>query len=376
MRITPRRPFCVVALAGLMMVSSGCATDRGGTGSARTVVPARPTGLLIEPEPARQLGYNVAWATDLKVPRNENILSAAVLGDVLVVVEVPGNIVSAVSMENGRGLWRRPVGTRTDRLFPAARHGDNILVNTATRLYELRARDGEAQGAAELETLASTGPTVVEGMALIGALNGNVIGHDIEAGYAKWRYDLAGQIVVPPVESGDNIVAADTRGVYAMLDAVDGTAMWRGRTFGPVTAKPGVDRGTVYIASGDGTLYAVNRSTGRDVWKAPMAQPLTESPVSFDTVVLLPLPGRGVVAFEPADGAERWRLDTPARPILRLDERAVLATPNSLMLVDLETGRVAADARTLPLQTVLAGPDNSLVLVSPKGRVLRLNRMQ
>lgn len=364
-----RSSCCRALLVLSLIVLIGCAT--GGDGLPRR------SGLLMEPDQARQVGYVLNWATDLEVPGDHQLVAARVLGDLLVTVEIPGNLVTAVSMRDGSVRWRRVIGDQTKRLYAPARHGDQVLVNTDTRLYLLRASDGNTQDVQDLDGVVAMGPVVVDDLAVYGSIDGTVFAHDVLTEFSQWEYLLTARIVTQPVAMDGDIFVADSRGTYVMLDA-DGDAAWRGHTFGPVTAAPAMDEAAVYVASEDRSLYALNRNNGSDRWPAPFRadQALTQAPMAFGLVVLQPLPGGGVVALDSVDGAERWRLDTPALPIGRSGDDAILAATQSLLRVDLATGNVKAQGRTLRLSTVLEGPDGSLVLVSPGGRLLRMNPAQ
>ena len=73
--------------------------------------PPSGTGHLIEPGDALRLGYHLGPARDLAVPSGHAISHVAVLGDQLVVVESPSNLVTAISLGNGDTVWSRIIGS-------------------------------------------------------------------------------------------------------------------------------------------------------------------------------------------------------------------------------------------------------------------------
>lgn len=365
--VLARRPM-IMLLSGLALLAS-CATQQQAWSRSGS-------GALIEPEPAASLGYATFWVRNLNIPSSQRIGAARLLDDLIVVVEQPSNVVYAVSVRDGSIRWRKVVGDPGEPLYSPVRAGDQLLVNSATHLYILNAHTGELERIDSLAHVVSSGPVHIGSFVIFGDVKGRVFAHDIRAGFTKWSYQLTSNIAVPPVDAGQNqALVADARGVYALLGAEDGQLIWRGRTFGPVTTRSAIDRLGVYIASQDQTLYALARPTGLDRWKFPTTYRQIGPPVVMGVSVYLPLGDEALVAINSADGAERWRLPFGATPVTFREEenRLLVRTPQSLKLVDAQTGQVVADAPTQRLATVLTGPEGSLVLIAPNGRLMRLN---
>jgi outer membrane protein assembly factor BamB len=351
----------------------GCATAEWEAEEAVDVV---RTDLLMSPEAALAVGYRINWATDLAVPPSERIRAIALLDDLIVLVETPSNRVTAVRFRDGQTAWTRILGDASTRLFRPMRRDEKLYVASPTRLYTLSARNGDLLHVDNFETTLAADPILVEGYAICGGMTGELFAHDLTSGYGKWSYDLTARIRAEPQAAGFNIFAADSNGVYAMVTANDGTKLWRGRTFGPITAPAAIDQLAVYLPSNDQTLYALDRSTGREKWKLPLEQPLIASPTSIGLSLYLPLEGRGTVAIDAIDGSVRWEDPATAEPVLGDDQRLLLASGTGIQIRDSASGALIAHGTTLPVQTVLSGPEEALVLVSSAGRLLRLNRLK
>lgn len=366
-----RHLCCRGVLLLLVVLLAGCAAGGGRE--------LRRTGLLIEPIDAREIGYVANWSQDLQIGGDDRLVFIEALGDLVVAVQHPSNIVTAVSARNGDVLWRQALGTRTDRLYRPARNGDFIIVNSDDRVFTLRATNGDHVHTQHLDTVVSSGPIVRGNQVILGGINGTIFAHNLDTGYPDWRYQLTDRILTPPIFVGDDAFAADGRGTYALVSAEGGELAWRGRTFGPVVAPPAADENTIYLASRDRSLYALNRVTGKDRWIYRSSGPLTLGPKSIGGLVLLPVPDDGLVALDAATGDVRWRIDEVLDPVVGIDGKILLAggrNARGLRIVNADSGRTVASADTLPLMNVLRGPDDSLILVSPKGRVMRINPQQ
>ncbi len=329
-------------------------------------------GMLIDPIDARDLGYTLQWATDLGVPNDETLDHVAVLGDVVVAVESPANVVTAVSMRDGSLLWRHVIGKVADKLHEPVRSGDLLLINSEQLLYTVNIHTGQTIEASKLESLVNHAPAVVDDVAIFGGLNHRVFAHTIAAGYTKWSYQMTDRVFARPAAFGPNVLVADGKGVYAMFTASTGSLLWKGRTFDRVSARPAMGHLGVFVAGEDHSLYALDGATGRDRWVYHSIQPLTLSPSIFTDTVILPEPGRGLVALDIRSGTERWRLDYIAKPILQFENTVLAYTQDSIIVLNLGTGKVLKEVPVHPIKSVLLGSQRKLVLASHGGRLLLL----
>lgn len=336
------------------------------------------TGLLIEPPAAAEIGYRVGWASPVELLRGQKITSVTVLDDMVIVIEDEENIVSALRSDNGELMWKIRLGSKLERIFKPSRDGEELFFHSESRFFTVRARDGEVRAVARLET--SVGASAVydpiNRLAILSGSNGLVFAHSVTSNFTRWRYNLDSRITNPPALAQQDVFIVDTGGTYAMLETSTGKPLWRNRTLGGVNAAPILQGSEIVVASRDGKLYAINRTTGKDTWQYLEAeQPLVASPVALGRLIVQPLlPDGGLVAVNAIDGKEVWRNDISATPVLTRQQDMVLHTDNGLVSVDLDDGEVLNKAQTLELQTVIPiDNDESILLVSPNGRLLRLN---
>lgn len=378
-----------VAVLALVCASVGCWSSDpapGDNGPDTNTPPpnppvigdGKPIGLLIEPGPAADIGYRIGWASPITLLRGQKITSVSVLDDITIVVEDPENIVTALSTETGELLWKITIGSDLETLYKPSRDGEQIFIHTGTRFFTLRDRDGKVMSVAPLET--SVGSHAVYAplarLAIFSGSNGLVFAHSVDNNFTRWRYDLASRITNPPAVVQQDVFIVDTGGTYALLETATGTPLWRSRTLGGVSAAPTVQGSEIIIASLDGKLYAINRTTGKDTWQYLDAeQPLNAAPVALGRLIIQPLlPDGGLVAVNAIDGKEVWRNDISAMPVITRQQDMLLHTSNKLISIDLDDGELLKESETLKLQTVVPiGDEGAILLVSPKGRLLRLS---
>lgn len=339
---------------------------------------SKPIGMLVEPEPAATIGYRLGWASPIELLPGQAITSVTVLDDMVLIIEDPRNTVTALDANDGKLLWKIVLGSDIESLFAPTRDGQQIFIHSSSRLATVDARNGKVTAYATLET-----PVSAKGIyspehriVIMSGTNGLVYGHSVDTNFARWRYRLASRMTSPCVLVGQDVFAVDSGGTYAMVEAATGLPLWRNRTLGPVTTTPTFKGTEVIVASQDGKLYALNRTTGRDTWKYLGAeQKLVASPIAMGRLVIQPLlPEPGLVAVDAINGTEIWRADITAEPILTRQKDMLLFNDNELISIDLSDGSVNVKVPTENLQTVLPiGDDDGLLVVSPKGRLLKLS---
>lgn len=94
-----------------------------------------------------------------------------------------------------------------------------------------------------------------------------------------------------------------------------GGLLWRVQTGGPVRSSPTVFDRSVYIGSGDGFLYAIDRRSGEVRWRYDAKTGLASSPAVTPDLVLIAT-RRALIAIDRARGTERWRREFgPDQPL-------------------------------------------------------------
>lgn len=370
-----------LAVVALLVSSVGCETSpktQDEPAPSYVRLNATPTGMLIEPEPAAEIGYRLGWASPIQLLQGQAITSVTALGDMVIVVEDPKNIVTALSAIDGKLLWKINLGSDIESLFAPSRDGKQIFIHSASRFATLDARTGSVTAVAPLDTpVGSKAIYAPENrLAVMSGTDGLVFAHSVDSNFARWRYRMANRITNPGVLAGQDVFVVDSGGTYAMLETSSGKPLWRNRTLGPVSTNPAIQGSEVIVASEDGKLYALNRTTGRDTWKYLDAeQKLTASPIALGRLIIQPLvPNPGIVAIDAINGTEIWRTDITATPVLTRQQDMLLYTDSKLISIDLDDGSVNAEVTTRGLMTVLpVGDDGGILLVSPKGRLLKLS---
>ena len=251
--------------------------------------------------------------------RNKVLLLANVL---LVVVFIGAGCTGAL----GRGIAQGWAGgiTVDDTIIVGSRGG---------KIMALDAVDGTIQGdpvvlTAELPSsgfgCAGGGTTgvaiysspIINGeLVYVGAYDGKVYafafdGEQLRA-EPRWVYprqgDLGGAVIGGLVIADNIIYLASADGTVYALDAVEGYKLWSHATGEQIWSTPTVEGDTLFIGSFDKQLYALNISDGNQMWTFETQGAITSTPLVYEDNVYFGSFGRRFYALDTASGEEVWR---------------------------------------------------------------------
>ena len=138
----------------------------------------------------------------------------------------------------------------------------------------------------------------------------------------RFTFDAGSPIRSSPVVRAGTLYVGASDGTLHALDASTGKPRWRFPTEGAISAAPAVDDVAVYVPSRDGFLHAIDVRTGRERWRHRFGRPLgpddywdyhLSSPVLADGALFIGGGDGRVVALDPAQGRVKWETDVGAR---------------------------------------------------------------
>ena len=100
---------------------------------------------------------------------------------------------------------------------------------------------------------------------------------------------------------------------------------------------------------------------------------LTRDPIIHRNAIYLPVKGIGLTAINPLRGKVLWEKDTQALPLGVTPRGLLLNDRTKLHMVDTQTGQTLRQVPTLWLQDVILTKNDSLYLISPYGKVQRID---
>jgi len=175
-------------------------------------------------------------------------------------------------------------------------------------------------------------PAVVDGTVYFVSDDGNLYAADIISGTEKWHCDIGNKIVrklpapggsgtgetwdymqsSPTFNQGTVYVGSGDSSVYA-IDAQNGTLKWKTKTGGIVRSTPFVEDTVVYVGSFDGFIYALSTNTGSLIWRfnttGQTYQAVQPSPRVVNGIVYCGSRSAFFYALNASTGQELWKYD-------------------------------------------------------------------
>lgn len=254
------------------------------------------------------------WRNDLELA-----LSAGPgVGDGMVVVVASDGYVIALNATDGSERWRSNVGGESLARPLIAK--DVVVVQTVdNHLRALQIFDGSErwvvlQNTPPLTMRGSSSPLLSGSDVIAGFDNGYLLAVDIESGDTTWQSLLA-----PPSGRSDLERLSDIDGSIAMVGQDVFAAGYQGR-IGSVAAESGqvlwssdissyvgvaVDWNSLYTAQADGTIIALVRRSGAEIWRQErLLRRQPTLPVPFHTTVAVGDFEGYLHFFNPLDGRQ------------------------------------------------------------------------
>jgi outer membrane protein assembly factor BamB len=158
-------------------------------------------------------------------------------------------------------------------------------------------------------------PVISGELVYVGAYDGKVYAFAFDGEQLRveprWVYprqgDLGG-VVIGGLVIVDNIIyLASANGTVYALDAVEGYEEWKYDTGGQIWSTPAVEGDTLFIGSFDKKLYALDIADGSQRWAFETQGAITATPVVNEDKVYFGTFGRRFYAVDITSGEEVWR---------------------------------------------------------------------
>jgi eukaryotic-like serine/threonine-protein kinase len=168
----------------------------------------------------------------------------------------------------------------------------------------------------------------------------------------QWRFMTEGDVISSPAVVGQTVYVGSGDGHLYALDRTSGTRRWAFDAGNPIPSSPAVGGGAVYFGTRDGQFFAINAATGAQRWRLTTGPLMPwpwghesgdvylSSPAFADGTVYLGAGDGRVYAIDAATGKEKWHAETGGRV------RASPAVDGSRVYVGSADGRVYAFDRT------------------------------
>ncbi len=310
-------------------------------------------------------GLTLAWWNRAVIdPRSDKIRSFTA-DEQAVFVQSTTGVVTAFDAETGKILWSKLIGKSNQVAYPIVSNDDMIFLAAGMRLHGVHKASGESMWEISLPHHPSAAPEVDEDQVYVGTVDGSVYAFslaEISRLYRErllpqyshqtevCRYQAPTEIVSPPVSNGQAVVFASFSGLLFSVTAKDRGTNFQFETEGraPIRVPVGRNEDTVFVASDDLRVFALDMISGNRRWSFTAGAPIRTQPRVIGNDIYIAPTRRGLFSLRANTGFQNWHQ--------RQAEEFLAATPDTVyasneigdvLLLDRKTGAITA---RLPLR--------------------------
>lgn len=196
---------------------------------------------------------------------------------------------------------------------------DTVFVGSADkRLYAVDAETGQERWQFDTQDIVRSTPVVADGLVFFGSRDHNVYAVDAKTGALKWKYDTLREVVSSPlVVDGTVYIGSRCADLFA-FEAATGRVKWKYFYWSSwVESSARMRDGTLYVGSSDAQqLFAIDAASGRRIWNFDTGGSNWSTPALTDKQVYIGAVGvlnyivdhhGGFFAVDRATGKVLWR---------------------------------------------------------------------
>ena len=200
-------------------------------------------------------GFACQWTHSMP---EDIVITPAISNEGVHVCDMSGRL-TTLDIGSGGVLWQRSLDSQSrswkrtqTEVLPLAVDEDTLLVvNSENELVALETATGELLWVAtEADFFGS--PAIADRTAVVGTLEGRVIGVDIDSGNLMWTVEHGGRIgESAPTIGGDHVyfgIKEDNHGRIYCVELETGATVWDWKTEFPVSSAPTVAGGNLFVA--------------------------------------------------------------------------------------------------------------------------------
>jgi outer membrane assembly lipoprotein YfgL len=157
--------------------------------------------------------------------------------------------------------------------------------------------------------------------------------------------------------AGDTVVVASGDGTVAALDGRSGRELWRGTAGGPLSSGVGTDGRMAAVVTQANEVVALD--AGREVWRQKLPARSYTAPFVAGGRVFVLVADRSVVALDGQTGRRLWQQQRPGEPLVLRQPGVMLAVGDTLL--------VGLSGRMVGLNPLNGGVRWEVPIASPRG---------
>jgi len=185
----------------------------------------------------------------------------------------------------------------------------------------------------------------------------------------SWSHNIGSNIgedyvKLNPAFSGDKIFVPDYRGTITALNRNTGKVLWKTKTKVTITSSLAANSNLVFAGTGAGEILALDQNNGQIKWSAPLTNEVLATPLALDDKVIVKTTNGQLTAFATANGVPMWKF-THEEPALVLRGSSSPKVSGNLIICGFANGEIVAlnqDTGNVAWRQPIAEPNGSFAV--------------
>jgi hypothetical protein len=334
---------------------------------------ARSAHRLIGQEQANRLGLTRAWFTQVRLDSARNHVERAVLtGDRLTLLTTAG-VVQEMNALTGKTYWTAPIGkSNYPSLGPAASDKYVAVVNGST-LFVLDRADSKPVMIRQVGSAPGAAPAISQEYVFVPLVTGRIEGYSLRdpKAFQPWYYQSFGRAMVAPLTTPDSVVWTTDEG-YLYVGGSNIVGMrFRLEIGSEIVAPPSAHPPYIYVGAVNGDLFAMNETSGKQLWKYSTGFPITRAAAGVGDRVFVTSDEPALHCIDAKTGNRLWVAPHVVRFCSASKNRVYGVNDlGAFVVLDGKTGAgLASMATDYPIKGLVNSETDRLYLISDDGMV-------
>jgi outer membrane protein assembly factor BamB len=311
---------------------------------------------FVDENTLERYGMTRRWFVQIPTQRvRERILALKQQEDLLFVASDRG-LLHCIDSESGRILWTQTVSESAAQVYPPALTKEYVFVTSGTRLSQLERATGRIVMTTGLSSAASSGPGANETFCFVQTIDNRISAIRLQPDadeelrlwpfkrkftlpHVQWFFDAGSRLANPPIVLRDRVLFTSANGVVFASTLDERSLYYRYIPGAPIAAPVSFRDRSLYVATVDYNLFAVDVISGKTKWRFASGYPIRRPAVPFAEDVYLTPEGGGLFALDNADGTLRWVNESPVRVVAVSQSRVyAMSSTHRFLVLDRKTG--------------------------------------